>query len=64
MSTNINKWVVYEFRKGEYAIIGKPQATRQEAEKLRDKLSPYSLGDKLSPYGLREKRSFGVGRVS
>jgi len=57
------KWVVYELRNGKYVIVGQPQATKEEAEKLRDKLSPYSLG-KSFPYSIRGKRLFGVGRVS
>jgi len=55
MSKKINRWVVYEFVKGQYVAIGKPQLTREDAEKLRDKLPSNSL---------LGKRSFGVGRIS
>jgi len=51
---NKSKWVVYEFRDGQHVIIGKPQASREDAEKLRDKLTPQGRG----------KRSLGVGRLS
>src|SRR5262249_14831566 len=55
MSKKLNRWVVYEFHKGQYVAIGEPQPTKEAAEKPRDKLSPFSL---------REQSSFGDGRVS
>ena len=36
MPKKINRWVVYEFRDGQYVIVGKPQPIKEVVEKLRD----------------------------
>jgi len=63
MSIKKNKWVVYEFRDGQYIIVGKPQPTKEAAEKLRDE-TVEKLRDKLPLNNRRKVHSLGVGRIS
>src|SRR5438309_11858048 len=43
MATNSSRWVVYEFRDGQHVALTKPQTSKRDAEKLREKLNKTGL---------------------
>ena len=63
MPKKIYGWVVYEFRDGQHVIVGKPQPTKEAAEKLLDEAIE-KLRAELPPNSRRGIGSLGVGRIS